>query len=212
MYPYTLSVVIPRKKTGEGKGSTALLNGERSEEGLVTWRKKRPTVSLKMNRSGTLVEWNVFSREIKPRLALPLSCRRLVHDKERETRPGRDNGPGRISSINLIVLRPDVTVARTNFPRPFCHLPSTSIRASGCSLGRLELLHMCDYLGPMRDDRIHREFASRFCAFILLDNCVPLLLYRQSFAYALGTRLFIGDLWVAEGFAWRTLRLPWYFL
>lgn len=35
-------------------------------------KEKRPTVSLKMNRSGTLVEWNVFSREIKPRLLLLL--------------------------------------------------------------------------------------------------------------------------------------------
>lgn len=56
---------------------------EKKEKG-----KKRPTVSLKMNRSGTLVEWNVFSREIKPRLPPLVTASSSAGIKERgKTRP-----------------------------------------------------------------------------------------------------------------------------
>lgn len=139
-----------------------------------------------MNRSGTLVEWNVFSREIKPRLALLLSRHRLVRGiKDGKLVPAVIMVQ-RISPINLIVLRSAAAPAPCNFPRPFCYLASPPIRVSSCtSSGPLELLHMCHRVLPAPGDPIHSEFTSR-SSVSLLDYGSGFLLFflmlsRRSF-------------------------------
>lgn len=153
-------------KTGRGRKG-----GEENSRKRVLSRgaKKGPTVSLKMNCSGTLVEWNVFSREIKPRLALLPSRHRLDRNK-RETGE-RDCVPAvimvqRISPINLIVLRPPFapSARRTELSsKPFCYIFPPSILELQLR-ARLELLHICDQLRP---------FIGRFVRFVEILHRLP---------------------------------------
>lgn len=153
-------------KTGRGRKG-----GEENSRKRVLSRgaKKGPTVSLKMNCSGTLVEWNVFSREIKPRLALLPSRHRLDRNK-RETGE-RDCVPAvimvqRISPINLIVLRPPFapSARRTELSsKPFCYTFPPSIRAprAAASSSTWVITHMRPASSLYRTIRpIRRDFTS----------------------------------------------------